>query len=82
MQTPRNGLLGKWMLFGVADGVGDLILLKGQRVRQDHLDGRAYVQKEMVRAEEQPERGSHADGSADRGADDGTFTGATGTGHA
>jgi hypothetical protein len=49
---------------------------------QDHLDGRAYVEEEIVSVEEQRERGHGADGSADHGADDGAFPGAARGGYA
>ena len=70
------------MFFRVAYGIGDLIALQSQGVRQDHLDRRAYVEKEIAGMQEQCERGYSANGSADRGTDDGTFSGAAWTGDA
>ena len=35
----------------MADGVGDLIRFQNQRMGQNHLDGRTYVEKEIVERE-------------------------------
>jgi hypothetical protein len=77
-----DGLLAYGMLFGVADGFGDLILFESKRVLKEHFDGRAYVEKEIVSIEEQRDRDHGADGSADCGSDDGAFRRAAGSGHA
>jgi hypothetical protein len=61
------------MLLGVTDSGADLILLESERTLQHHLDGRAYVEEEVVRVQEQGERSDGSDGSADHGTDDRVF---------
>jgi len=51
LRTLRDGLLGSRMLLGIADGCGNLILLQRNWMLQDHLYGRAYVEKEMMSVE-------------------------------
>jgi hypothetical protein len=42
-------------LVGFLGGVGDLVYIHGERLLQDHLHGRALVEIEVVRIEEQEE---------------------------
>jgi hypothetical protein len=80
LRAMGDGLFRHWVLLGLADCGGDLILVESQGVLQEHLDGRAYVEKEVVRVEEQCDRGYATDGSSDCGADDGVFCAASGKG--
>ena len=82
LRALRDGLFRHRVLLGLADCSGDLILFESERMLQKHLDGRAYVEKEVVRAEEQRDCGYASDGSADHGADDGAFCCAAGSGYA
>ena len=82
LRALRDGLFRHRVLLGLADCSGDLIFFESQRVLQKHLDGRAYVEKEVVGAKEQRDRGYAPDGSADHGADDCAFCCAAGSGYA
>jgi hypothetical protein len=49
----NDGLLWCRVLLGLADCVGDLILLQRQWLLQNHLNRRAYVEEKIVSIEEQ-----------------------------
>ena len=57
------------MLRGLADCVGNLISFQNQRLLQDHLNGRAYIEKEIASVNKQRDRGHAADCTSDHGAD-------------
>ena len=61
------------MLLGLADCRGDLVLLQRHGLPQHHLNGRTYVEEEVVRAREYYQRRDQSDGAADRRANHGAF---------
>jgi hypothetical protein len=69
-----DGLLWDWVLCGLADCFGDLIAFESQGMGQDHLDGRAYVEKEVMRRPEEQKPDSESDASTDCCADHGIFS--------
>jgi len=53
LRAQRHRLLAGWAFLGVASGGGNLIPLNSERLRQDHLKRRTYIQKKVVRAPDQ-----------------------------
>lgn len=69
----HNRLRWDWVLRGLADCLGDLVLLQRHGLPQHHLNGCTHVEEEVVRAGNYYQRRDQADGSSHRCPNDRAF---------
>ena len=74
MRALGDGLDRRRILFGIAQCIGDLIPLQGQRVRQNHFYRRAYVEKKVMRSPDQHQTNGQAYTSANGGSNHRIFS--------